>query len=175
MARVTHLQEEVNIQPAYLEQLYTFSRPHRDPRGRVVSVAYIGLVNTGKFKLQAASDAAEADWHDLTDVASLDLAFDHQEVVEMAVERVRGKVRYTPIGFDLLPKKFTLGDLRRLYEAILGRSLDPSNFRKKVLDLGVLEATGETQEGRGHRPAALYRFSWENYQKALKNGFNFEV
>ena len=173
-AALRELQEETDIKPSYLEQLYTFTDPHRDSRGRVVSVAYFGLVSVDRFEPQAGSDAADAQWCEVTDALNQELAFDHHDILQAALERLKGKVRYTPIGFDLLPSKFTTTDLRRLYETILGHSLDASNFRKKILALGLLTETGDSQTGR-HRPAPLYRFNKTRYEALSKKGFNFEV
>lgn len=175
------LEEETGIEVAYLEQLYTFGAPGRDPRGRVVSVAYLALVRRGDFRVTAGSDAAAAAWFSIEEALEGDLgplAFDHRKILELAVQRVSAKVRYAPIGFNLLPTKFTLGDLHKLYEAISGRTIDVSNFHKKVdkalVRPGVLVKTGETQKGR-HRPAPLYRFDKRAYDRAVRGGFNFEI
>jgi 8-oxo-dGTP diphosphatase len=168
------LYEEAGIQPGYLEQLYTFTDPKRDPRGRVTSIAHVALVRTDQFSPTAGDDASEAHWVDVRTAMDEVLAFDHHLILEVALTRLRGKVRYTPIGFDLLPKQFTLLDLRRLYETILGKALDASNFRKKVLALGLLAEVNQMHMG-AHRPATLYRFDKRAYDRAVKGGFNFEV
>ena len=174
------LEEETGIKVAYLEQLYTFGTPGRDPRGRVVTVAYVALVNQKEYQVSAGSDAAEAAWFPIEEALEGDnvgpLAFDHRKILKLAVQRLQGKIRYAPIGFNLLPQKFTLGDLRRLYEALLGRPLDPPNFNKKVTRAlaGVLVKTGEFQTGH-HRPAPLYEFDQRAYDRAVKGGFNFEI
>jgi len=169
------LEEETNIRLAYLEQLYTFGTPGRDPRGRVVSVAYFALVRTADYKPVGGSDASLAIWMGVEKaLGRLPLAFDHKDILNTAVTRLRAKIRYAPIGFNLLPPKFTLSDLRVLYEGILGRKLDPSNFRKRVLATGILKETGQAQRGQ-HRPAPYYRFNKEAYKEAVRDGFNFEI
>jgi len=165
------LEEETGLKSAYLEQLYTFSRVDRDPRERVVSVAYYALVKPSA--LHAGSDARSAEWIDVARLPSL--AFDHDEILGTALTRLRAKIRYQPIGFELLPQKFTLGQLQRLYETILGRELDKRNFRRSFLRMGVLQELDEMEEGVAHRPSKLYRFDRAEYRRLLKHGFNFEI
>lgn len=167
------LAEETGLKGVFLEQLYTFGEVRRDPRGRTVSVAYFALVKLAEQEVKAATDAQAAQWF-LADQAPV-LAFDHAKILETAIVRVRNKVRYVPIGFELLPRNFTLTQLQHLYEVILGRALDKRNFRKKALALGVLEATKEHEQGVSHRAARLYRFDAERYAKLVKKGFNFEL
>ena len=121
------LEEETGLSKVYLEQLYTFGAVDRDPRERVVSVAYYALVNLRDHHIHAATDARDAAWFGVNDVPRL--AFDHAEVLQTALARLRGKLRYQPIGFELLPKKFTLSQLQHLYEVVLERELDKRNFR----------------------------------------------
>jgi 8-oxo-dGTP diphosphatase len=165
------LVEETGLSNVFLEQLYTFSRVDRDPRERVVSVAYFALVRS--TTVRAGSDADDARWFPIDDMPRL--AFDHAEIVSVALERLRGKVRYQPLGFELLPPKFTLGQLQRLYEAILGRDLDKRNFRRVVLRMNVLDELDELEEGVSHRPSRLYRFNKAEYKRLVKAGFNFEI
>jgi 8-oxo-dGTP diphosphatase len=167
------LAEEAGLRNVFLEQLYTFGRPDRDPRERVVTVAYYALVNVSEHKVRAASDARRAQWYKVSELPAL--AFDHDEVLEVARMRLRGKVRYQPIGFELLPRKFTLTQLQRLYETILERPLDKRNFRRKVLAMELLEATDEMEQDVAHRAARLYRFDERKYRKLVKQGFNFEL
>ncbi len=157
----------------FLEQLYTFGTVKRDPRERVVSVAYYALVKLSDHKAKAATDAAEAKWFPVSQLPKL--AFDHPDILALALTRLQGKVRYQPIGFELLPPKFTLSDLQHLYEAILGAGLDKRNFRKKVLGFGLLVPLNETQMTGRHRPAQLFRFDADKYEKLKKRGFNFEL
>jgi len=166
------LEEETNITGLFLEQLYTFGTPDRDPRERVVSVAYFALVKPSDLNVQAGSDAKKAEWFHVEQLP--DLAFDHADVVAKGLERLRGKVRYQPVGFELLPKKFTLTQLQTMYEHILGRKLDKRNFRKKILAMGVLRPLNKLSDTGGRR-AKLYRFDQKNYKNLVKSGFNFEL
>jgi len=167
------LVEETGINIAYLEQLYTFGAIDRDPRERVVTVAYFALVNLFEHPVHAASDAADVAWFAVDDLPKL--AFDHERIFSVARERLRGKVRYEPIGFELLPRKFTLTQLQRLYEIVLERELDKRNFRKKVLALDILQELNEVERDVAHRAARLYRFDERNYKKLKKQGFQLEI
>jgi 8-oxo-dGTP diphosphatase len=167
------LQEETGISRLYLEQLYTFGDPQRDPRGRVITVAYYALVKLTEHVLQAASDAQDVGWFAVSDLPAL--AFDHDKIIATALTRLKGKVRYQPIGFELLPTKFTLSQLQRLYEIVLERPLDKRNFRKKILGMGLLVETNEIQKDVAHRAARLYRFDEDRYRRLVKQGFNFEI
>src|SRR5437667_3092417 len=130
------LDEEAGLRNVFLEQLYTFGAVDRDPRERVVSVAYYALVKLSEHRAKAATDAADAEWFPISKVPKL--AFDHADILATALTRLKGKVRYQPIGFELLPPKFTLSQLQHLYEAVLETELDKRNFRKKVLSFGLL-------------------------------------
>ena len=167
------LEEETGLKNVFLEQLYTFGAVNRDPRERVVSVAYYSLVKLSDHKAKAATDAANAEWFPVSKLPKL--AFDHARIVETALERLKGKVRYQPIGFELLPPKFTLSQLQHLYEAVLGTELDKRNFRKKVLGFGLLVPLKETLMSGRHRPAQLFSFNTDKYEKLKKRGFNFEL
>ncbi|MDX2247241.1 MAG: NUDIX domain-containing protein [Bacteroidia bacterium] len=158
------LKEETGIEIGYLEQLYTFGNPRRDPRRRVVSVAYFALVRPETFQLSASSDASDVRWFDVQKLP--DLAFDHGHILATAIERVRSKITYEPIGFNLLEEKFTIPELLRLYETILGdkRNLDRGNFKKKIKSLGLIEEVNEQRKQPGSgRPARLYRFTLSQY------------
>lgn len=172
-AAARELEEEAGVAPLFLEQLFTFGAVERDPRERVVSVAYYTLVKLSDHKVRAATDAADAAWFGVNDLPSL--AFDHEEIVQTALERLKGKVRYQPIGFELLPHKFTLSQLQRLYEIVLERELDKRNFRKKVLGMDILIETDELERDVAHRAARLYRFDERKYKRLAKSGFNFEI
>ena len=166
------LRDEAGLEGVFLEQLYTFGAPDRDPRTRVVSVAYYALVDERRFEAsdpEHGSFAAQLDvpWEGETggpveastlDGESLELAFDHADILGMAVKRIRGKLDYTPIGFQLLPDQFTLRQLQHVHETVLGRPLNKDSFRRRMLASSELEATGERQRDVDHRPAALYRF-----------------
>ncbi|MGN6553788.1 MAG: NUDIX hydrolase [Verrucomicrobiota bacterium] len=167
------LEEEAGLKEVFLEQLYTFGAVNRDPRERVVSVAYYALVKLAAHETKAATDAADAKWFPISQLPKL--AFDHGDIFETALARLKGKVRYQPIGFELLPPKFTLSQLQHLYEAVLGTELDKRNFRKKVLGFDLLVPLKETQMVGRHRPAQLFRFDVDKYEKLKKRGFNFEL
>ncbi|MBS1992385.1 MAG: NUDIX hydrolase [Cyanobacteria bacterium SZAS LIN-3] len=153
------LHEETGVDASngdvYLEQLYTFGEPGRDPRGRVVTVAYYALVSNSQI-LKAGTDASDASWFAVDELPQL--AFDHTQIIEYAHRRIRNKLDYTSVGFELLPEKFTLTELQVVHEAILGEKLDKRNFRRKILQQGIVEATKELQKA-GRKPAQLYRFS----------------
>lgn len=167
------LQEETGLSSSYLEQLGTFGDVGRDPRSRVVTVAYYALVRLRDHRIQAATDACDARWFSVWDVPSL--AFDHELIVQRALEQLKTKVRREPIGFELLPKKFTLSQLRGLYETVLEAPLDRRNFRKKILAMDVLEELDEVQRDVAHRAARLYRFDEGKYKRRAKAGRGFEV
>ena len=155
-AAARELKEEVGVERVYLEQLYTFGEPKRDPRGRVISVAYFALIDAEGQRIVAASDAADAAWHSVFQPPRL--AFDHRKVLDYAVSRLRNKLEWTTVGYELLPKRFTLSELQRVYEIILQRPIDKRNFRKKVLAQGQLRELDETRADGAHRPAKLYSF-----------------
>jgi 8-oxo-dGTP diphosphatase len=167
------LGEETGLTQIFLEQLYTFAQPERDPRGRVVTVAYYALVNLERDTLKAATDARAVDWFNLSHRPHL--AFDHDQIVAVALQRLRNKIRYEPIGFELLPPKFSLSQLQQLYEAILEQPLDKRNFRKKILNMDLLQALEEWQQEVAHRAARLYQFDPQRYQALKQQGFNFEI
>lgn len=168
------LAEKAGLQGVFLEQLYTFGAPRRDPRGRVITVAHYALVNPERFRAAAQGDGdiemmrIVVPWKGETGGAvklsdrngvTIPVAFDHAEILGMAVKRLRGKLEYTPIGFQLLPKRFTLLELQRIHEIVLGRRINKNAFRRKMIASGMLKATGELQDGVEHRPAELYRFA----------------
>ncbi|MBV9865145.1 MAG: NUDIX domain-containing protein [Abitibacteriaceae bacterium] len=150
------IEEEAGVTDVFLEQLYTFGNPKRDPRMRVVTVAYYALVPGNRITLAAATDAAEASWFPVSKLPPL--AFDHQDIMQCAIERLKSKLEYSNIAYSLLPPRFRLSDLQKVYEVILGTPLDKRNFRKKILSLNLVEATGKMDTGGAHRPAQLYRF-----------------
>jgi 8-oxo-dGTP diphosphatase len=167
------LEEETGITEVYLEQLYTFGDVDRDPRGRVVTVAYYALAKLSDHTIRAAGDAENVAWAEVS--APPPLAFDHARVLEVALERLRGKVRYAPVGFELLPPRFTLSQLQHLYETILERQLDKRNFRKKILATELVVETDERQRDVAHRAARLYRFDRRRYQKLTRQGLDFAI
>ncbi|QIH35054.1 NUDIX domain-containing protein [Sphingobacterium sp. DR205] len=167
------LSEEAGLSNIFLEQLYTFSKLNRDPRGRVISVAYFALVKPTEYTLEAGLDIDAVQWFSLEEVA--DLAFDHQQILSVAVERLKGKIRYQPIGFELLPAQFTLPELHNLYETILQRSIDRGNFRKKMLSMGLLIDHSDMQKDRHARAAKIYSFDKVKYEELKESGFYFEI
>jgi 8-oxo-dGTP diphosphatase len=167
------LHEETGVHDVFLEQLYTFGAVDRDPRGRVVSVAHYALVNLRDHRVKADTDARDAAWFAADETPTL--AFDHADILAMAHDRLRGKVRYQPIGFELLPREFALRQLQQMYEIILDRELDKRNFRKKVLGMDLLIETDKIEQDVAHRAARLYRFDKKKYDRLTKQGFNFEI
>lgn len=167
------LAEETGLKDIYLEQLYTFGAIDRDPRERVVTVAYYALVNLEGHDVRAATDARNAAWFPVNELPHL--AFDHHTILDVAHQRLRGKVRYQPIGFELLPEHFTLRQLQHVYEVILDRELDKRNFRKKVLAMEIVKQTKRIQKDVAHRAARLYRFDKRTYDRLAKRGFHFEI
>ena len=168
-AALRELKEETGVSDVYLEQLYSFGKPDRDPRGRVVTVAYFALISPDR-KLSAGSDAAAAAWYPVDDLPKL--AFDHAAILDYALERLRNKLEYTTVGFQLLPEKFTLTELQGVYEAILGKKLDKRNFRRKMSVLRILKPLREHRRG-GQRPAQLYRFVAARFEKLKDRGILF--
>lgn len=167
------LAELTGINNVYLEQVKTFGSIGRHPLGRVITIAYFSLVKISDYQLTAASFAQKAKWHSIAHVK--DLPFDHDEILTACFAQLKRRVRIQPIGFELLPPKFTLTELQHLYEAILETSLDKRNFRKKILSMNLLVDLKQTQEGVAHRPARLYQFDKEKYEKFIAEGFNFEL
>jgi 8-oxo-dGTP diphosphatase len=149
------IEEETGLTGVFLEQLYTYGDPERDPRGRVITVAYYALVPGEQLALKADTDAADASWFPVSEVPKL--GFDHSKILQDALERLKGKLEYTNVAYALLPTRFRLSELQRVYEVILGEELDKRNFRKKILSLGLIEATDKYSSG-AHRPAQLFRW-----------------
>lgn len=155
-AAVRELAEETGVTEVYIEQLYTFGEPDRDPRTRVITVAYFALVPYHTVRHRPGDDAAETRWFSVFDLP--ELAFDHKQILDYALTRLRYKLEYTSVGFRLLPDVFTLTELQRAYETILGEKLDKRNFRRKILAADILEETGKKKsEGEG-RPAKLFQY-----------------
>ena len=174
------LEELTGLKNVYLEQVRTFGSVNRHPFARVATVAYFSLVKINRFTLTPASFAQKAQWHSLSKVPNL--AFDHNLILQTCFQTLQQRVRVRPIGFELLPPKFTLTELQHLYEAILQpennndkKSLDKRNFRKKILSMDFIVDLNESQEGVAHRPARLYEFDKSKYEKLVSEGFNFEL
>ena len=167
------LQEETGIKINYLEQLYTFGNPDRDPRGRIISIAYFGLIRPNAFKIFASTDADDVQWFSINQLP--ELSFDHKEILEIAIKRLQGKITYEPIGFELLDSKFPFSDLEKLYSTLLGRQVDRRNFRKKILSLNVLDELDEKISKGSGRPANLFQFNTKRYFQLKKEGIVFEI
>lgn len=167
------LQEETGVKINYLEQLYSFGNPSRDPRGRVISIAYFGLIRPNAFKIFASTDAAQVAWFNINELPHL--SFDHKEILEIAIKRLQGKITYEPIGFELLDKKFPFSDLEKLYTTLLGRAIDRRNFRKKIVSLNVLDELKEKVSKGSGRPASLFQFNKKRYFQLKTDGIIFEI
>ena len=167
------LKEEAGIDVSYLEQLYTFGKPDRDPRNRVVSVTYYGVVRPKDYHISANTDAEDVAWFNINKLPKL--AFDHKHIVDTAIKRLRGKMAYEPIGFELLDKKFPFSDLEKLYQTLLDHALDRRNFKKKIMAYGFLEELEESVQRGAGRPARLFQFNKKKYFELKENGYNFDL
>jgi len=170
------LEELTGLKQVYLEQVRTFGRVNRHPFGRVITVAYYSLIKISDYRLHASSIAQEIAWFSIDEVKELDLPFDHAEIFEACFNRLKLNVKRQPVGFQLLPPKFTLTKLQHLYEAILEEKLDKRNFRKKILSMDFLIDLNQLQEGVAHRPAKLYKFDPDRYTRLYEEeGFHFDI
>lgn len=168
------LEEETGIKVNYLEQLYTFGDDvERDPRFRVISVAYFALVDSNRLLLKPDTDAEDAKWFPINNLPPL--AFDHKAILKAAHKRLQNKLTYQPVGFDLLPREFLFSELENLYCTILEKEIDRRNFRKKILSFGIIEETEKYGDRKNGRPAKLFKFNKTTYNKLVKNGFLFEI
>lgn len=167
------LKELAGLENIYLEQLYTFGNLTRHPLGRVITVSYYALIKPSDTELIPASFATKAEWKTISEIR--ELAFDHFTILSLALTRLKNKIRYQPIGFNLLPEKFTLTQLQNLYEVILDTDFDKRNFRKKILKMDILIPTNEMQKAVSHRAAKLYKFDLEKYEELQKMGFNYSI
>jgi len=170
------LEEETGVCNAHLEQFHAYGDPERDDRGNhVISVAYFALVRRIDHAPRGGTDADTADWYPIETARILELAFDHEKILSDAIDRLFEKLRHDPIAFKLLPRKFRLREVQHLYETALGQEVDKRNFRKKLLEMGLLEDTGETESNVRHRAARLYRFNNAEYEKRSRQGFKFDI
>jgi len=167
------LSTKTGLDNLYLEQLYTFGEVKRDPRGRVLSIAYYALVDPRKFQLLAGNATNDVKWFAISKLPKI--GFDHKQIIAVALNRLKAKVTYQPIGFELLDKKFTLTELQFLYECILERPIDKRNFRKRMLDSKVIKATGEKRTGEKNRAPELFEFNEPQYKSLVKDGFQFKI
>lgn len=167
------LEELTGVKQLYLEQLKTFGRVDRFPTERVVTIAYYALVSAEHYSLVAGQSAADVSWQSINDLP--ELIYDHAEIIDYGMKFLRHQVCHQPIGFNLLPEKFTLLQLQALYEAILNTKLDKPNFRRKIMKMDLLTPCNEKQQGVPHRAANLYRFDAEAYKHLTESGFSFEI
>lgn len=164
------LKEETGLEGAYIRQFHTFSNPQRDPRERVITIAYYALVRMQEVK--GGDDASDARWFALDEVPPL--AFDHDQILRKAEKTLRQQIHFEPVGFELLPEKFTIKQLQNLYEAILDMRFDRRNFYNKMRRLGMLELTGDTANPSQRREANLFSFNAEKYVELKSKGFQLE-
>ncbi|QJB33174.1 NUDIX hydrolase [Chitinophaga oryzae] len=163
------LKTKTGMDDVFLEQLYSFDGPGRDPRGRVIAVGYYALINPSRFNIIAGSMANDVKWFDVHKMPKL--GFDHQDIFQLALQRLKSKILYDPVGFELLDELFTITELHELYECILGTTIDRRNFRRKILDAGYVINTGTKREGLQNRHPELYKFN----KKLKKNSFQINV
>lgn len=167
------LKDEAGVDVNYLEQLYSFGSPDRDPRQHVVTIAYFGVVRPQDFKIIAQSDAEDVAWFNIKKLPRL--AFDHKKIIEVAIKRLRGKIKYEPVGFELLDKEFPFSDLERLYQTLLDRDIDRRNFKKKIMALDLLVELDETIQRDTGRPARLFKFNRKKYFELKEKGYDFDI
>lgn len=167
------LKELTGLSDIFMQQIKSFGKVSRHPLGRVITVAYIALIRIDKYNAHPDSWADSIEWHTLNDIENL--AFDHDDILQNAINKLKARVRREPLGFELLPTKFTLNDLQTLYEAVLERKFDKGNFRKKILGMNLLVDLNEQRQNVAHRPAKLYRFDSDRYEELKDHGFSFEL
>ncbi len=167
------LKDVTGVRDLFLEQLRAFGRADRFPDARVITIAYYALVKQKDYEVVAGGPASDVRWWDIHDVP--ELVYDHGEILQQGLSSLRHKVRHEPLGFNLLPEKFTLLHLQELYESILDTKLDKPNFRRKMMNMKLLVDCNEKQQNVAHRAAALYRFDESVYQSLKEKGFSFEV
>ena len=167
------LRDLTGLENIYLEQLYTFAGVDRHPLGRVATIAYFSLLKIGDYNPRPSSWATDAQWMPIQALG--EMAFDHKEIFDAALQRLQAMVRNQPIGFELLPEEFTLADLQHLYETLLNTQFDKANFRKKILTMDLLIPLDKMQKAVRHRPARLYQFDALRYEALSKRGFHFEL
>jgi len=167
------LKKETCLENIFMEQLYTFSGVDRDPRYRVISIAYYALVKLSDYNPEVGLDTSNINWFPISEIP--ELAFDHSKILYSAQERLKGKIKYQPIGFELLPERFTLPELHQLYETVLGVSLDRRNFRKKMLSFDFLVDENDFQRGARNRAPKIYSFNKKRYEELSEKGFYFEL
>ena len=163
-AAIRELKEKTGLEGVHLEQFYAFSDPNRDPRMRMISIGYLALIDKNSVKiLQKTPKTINAEWFDINKIPPL--VFDHNEILQKALNELRKTITKTNLVKVLLSKEFTLVELQKIYEAILGNKFDRRNFRRKFLNLGLIKPTGSQKEANGHRPAYFYRFADDEYKE----------
>lgn len=167
------LKEITGVDQIYMSQINAFGAVNRYPLERVITIGFYALINPGNYSIKPGIDAKEAKWFNINTKPKL--VFDHDNIFDYALRKLRMKVRYEPIGFELLPGKFTLTMIQKLYEAVLGVEFDVRNFRKKLLKMNLLVKTNEKQNGVAHRAAALYKFDQQIYSELRSKGFIFDL
>lgn len=167
------LEELTGLKNIYMEQFHSFGDVKRYPLHRVVSIAYYALIKIDAYRIRPAANAEEVKWFPVSKVPRL--VFDHNEILKEGFERLQNNVKYHPIGFELLPEKFTLTQLQSLYEAVLGKELDKRNFRKKILSMDLIVKLNESQTNVAHRAARFFKFDKKRYQELQSSGFIFEI
>ncbi|MCB0283094.1 MAG: NUDIX hydrolase [Calditrichaeota bacterium] len=167
------LEELTGVNEIYMEQVAAFGAVSRFPLHRVVTFTYYALINPELYMLKAGIKASDVKWFKISEVPSM--PFDHNQILAAALNRLKARVRYRPIGFELLPKKFTLTHIQNLYQSILGHDLDKRNFRRKIMKMNLISKLDEQQRGVAHRLPQLYSFDKRTYVKLRKNGFNFDL
>ena len=169
------LYEETSIKTDYLEQLHTFSKPNRDPRSHVISTAYLCLINPSKIqKIKANDDATDAEWFNTNQLPPL--AFDHLQIIQLAIDKLKFQITHQPIAFELLDRKFAFSDLENLYSTLLNQPVDRRNFRKKLMKLGIIEELNEKVKSTGTgRPGNLFEFNKNAYDRLIRSGLRFAI
>ena len=167
------LTAKTGVADVFLEQLYTFDAPDRDPRGRVLSVAYFALVNPEKYAIMAGTAANDVQWFDWKALPKL--GFDHENMVETAVNRLKTKVLWQPIGFELLDTRFSMPELHALYETVLNKQFERRNFYKRIMELGILQKVDTRRDGGRKRPADLFEFDVGKYNNLIGSGLSFKI
>lgn len=167
------LKDLTGIGNLYMEQTKVYGRVDRHPSGRVITTGYYSLIDTEKYDPHASGWADDVFWMEVNQYPAL--AFDHNEILDDALKTLRDRVRHRPVGFELLPRKFTLGQLQSLYEALLNEEYDKANFRKRILSMNLLLSLKENQKDVPHRPARLYAFDEKRYNELIAKGFSFEL
>lgn len=167
------LENLTGVSNLYMEQLHAFGAANRVLSHRAITIAYYALISPEQYHLRPGVKGRDVKWFNVDELP--ELIYDHHEIIQAGLKRLRKKVREEPIGFELLPEKFTLTQIQVLYETILGRELDKRNFRKKLLKMNLLTRLDEIQQGVAHRAARLYSFDKDNYSRLKKEGFNFDL